>query len=611
MIFGGEDIEGRLRARFEGGDPRDSAAAAISWAAVKQNRGEPAAALELLREAACCEDRATSARAWLALAESFAEIGEEEGARRAFTRVAELSDPALTPDVAIDLAGRAEADDDPRAAAEIYAEVIAAGPGPALATLAALRLAAIHRADDRPRLALEVLEQALGAREVGELAVEAELVLAEVLLSLWAREPGHDERAEELLEAVVEADHPDHSPRAALLLARRLGARRNFSRAFELLVAVIGCASPEVVAEADAELSAQIARQAEPQPPVCVPLAWCEGPVPAEDEPGELDSSPAVRIYGGALEDADIMPLRPRLVGGGLLGSTTQVALHHACGPDGNLPSGYEIDLRGSVPRSLTIGFRTSEGAERPAGLWPAASWMREFAPPMAPSPRGGLLRRLRNFLAPLPAAHELKGLGTVQAFNLQAFHNHRHSCGPPGGLVFAPLAGMMLDHYEHTETDLEEMLRALDSLRAQAAFPGLVASTAWVAALGHHLDDFELPVRRAWQGKACAVDTCCGDTEEGEEHRAVPDVFTEHRERLAVALAEGIAVGPGAEAVLGISTSTTYTAACGWVARSRVAPPNSSARDDLAHLAVTFEQDLPAFLAGVLKPALERDGVA
>jgi hypothetical protein len=99
----------------------------------------------------------------------------------------------------------------------------------------------------------------------------------------------------------------------------------------------------------------------------------------------------------------------------------------------------------------------------------------------------------------------------------------------------------------------------------------------------------------------------------DGSGQRVVHGIFTEHRERVAVALAEGLVVGSIGEAVLTMSTDTEHIAVCGGVASRRAAVPTEacSARDDLADLAIAFDQDPPAFLAGVLKPALEGDGVA
>jgi tetratricopeptide (TPR) repeat protein len=616
MIFGGDDIEERLRARVEHGDPRESAAAAISWAAVKQNRGEPAAALDLLREAVRCDDRGTRARAWLALAEFYSMMGEESGARRAFGRVAELFDPEVTPDVAIDLAARAQANGNDKGAAEIYREVLAAHPAPGLATLAALRLASIHRAADQPRLALAVLEEVRGPAESGELGIEADLVLAELLLELRDRGSASAGRAEELLESVIESDHPDHSPRAALLLARRLGARRNFSRAFELLVAVIGSGASELLAEADAELSAQVARQAEPHPHFCVPLAWSASSAPTDEEPlaAPLPFPPPRSMSPEISAPVDIVTLFRQVKIGGLPGSADLGSRHHLFAPGSDVAPrrGVETDAHHRPPRSLwvTCGLGPLDvGLQITAPGAPGISSGRVSASAI------GLWRRLRDFLVPASSAHGIHRLSATEAYDAAVLRRHG-AWGAGDAANLAPLLGMFGDGaHANSDAKLGEMLLALASGWTRpgligAGFAGLAAGT-WIAALGHNLDDLELPVHRTWQAETYAIDTCFGDSDEGMEHRAVPDVFSEHRERLAVALADGIAVGPSAEAVLGISTSRTYTAAYGCVARSRAAPANSSARDDLAHLTVAFEQDLPTFLAGVLEPALERDGVA
>jgi tetratricopeptide (TPR) repeat protein len=613
MIFGPEDIEIRLRASFEHGDPRASAAAAIAWAAVKRNRGEPAAALELLREAVRVGERESGARAWFELADFLAENGEESGARRAFARAAELSDPRSTPDVAIDLAGRAEANENRAGAAEIYREVLGARPGAALATLAALRLAAIHRAAGDPGRALSVLQEVPRTGEEGELAVEAELALAELLLELRHKEAGRAECAERLLASVIEVDHPDHSPRAALLLARRLGARRNFSRAFELLVAVTGCGSPDVVAEADAELSAQIARQSEPEPMHCVPLAWSGESCVAGEETAaagtrvpELEAiSPAPALPAavvplfGPIEAADdlapgrVVVLRHLLPRPGISKIERDPRMHHAPRPAAEITCGP----------ALLEAARISYGvAGPPAGLLAA-----ERRLTCRPSPLGGLLRRLAGFLRPAAPTYEL---GSYMASHHVALHHHHDFWSPGAPAMLTSLLGS-LRAADHSEEALREMLLAwaAECARPTAAETGLprIPLTTWAVAGNPRPEDAAVSI-----GSSCRAEPSCSASGPGHDrngYRAFSDVFSEHRERVAVALADGLIISSPSEVRVTVSTFTEQAMQfelCGQGGGGA-----GSARDDLADLAVALDQDPPAFLTGVLEPALERDGVA
>lgn len=536
MIFGRDDIEVRLRARFEHGDPPESAAAAISWAAVKRNRGESAVALDLLGEAVRVGDRETGSRAWLALAESLAEVGEEASARHAYARVAELSDPALTPDVAIDLAARAEANGNEKGAAEIYREVLAMGPDPTLATLAALRLAAIHRAAHQLTLALGLLEDVYGLGEEGELAVEAELALAELLLEFSDQEPSSGERAEELLGSVIEFDHPDHSPRAALLLARRLGARQNFSRAFELLVAVIGCGSPEVVIEADAELSAQIARRSESDLALCVPLSWVERPVSAGiGEEGSKEATGAV-------------PVLPE-IGCADSGRGPRPALEVTCGFE---PADARV-----ASDSFTIHI-------------PALA-MADVTLPRGHSPLGGMIRRLCGFLLPTVPTHGSRSCTTAHVIDTSVFQSHRHAWRPAGGAAFAPFLEILAGG-DHDEEALREMLSALNAARSPFGPLGQVLPRS--------------PALMAWE-----------------------EVFNVHRDRVAMALAEGLTARSAIEGTVAMSTFTPELPH--HRANDRRGAVTCSARDDLSDFAVAFNEDSSTFLPGVLKPALKRDRVA
>lgn len=247
------EIERRLWNDLRCGADAERAVAAIRLAALLRNRGELEAAHDLLASSAAVKDPAEGARAWLALAEFLGEIGEATASMRAYARTAELANPHLSSDVSIDLAARAEQNGNRRGAAGLYEAVIAAEPEASLLAVAALRLAAIHRDEGHPEWAVASLRLAL--ENAGpDLRPAVELDLAEHLLLV---DPlgASGEEAQTLLDAVIAVDHPDLTPRAALIRARELGGRGNFERAYELLRAVIECRHPDFLIAAEEELS--------------------------------------------------------------------------------------------------------------------------------------------------------------------------------------------------------------------------------------------------------------------------------------------------------------------------------------------------------------------
>jgi tetratricopeptide (TPR) repeat protein len=247
------ELERRLWNDLRCGADARRAVAAIRLAALLRNRGELEAAHDLLASSAAVRDPAEAARAWLALAEFLAEIGEATASMRAYARTAELANPRLSPDVSIDLAARAEQNGNRRGAAALYEAVIAAEPETSLLAVAALRLAAIHRAEDHLERAIASLRLAL-ENAGADLRPTVELELAEDLLSV-DRSGMPWEEAQALLDAVIAVDHPDLTPQAALIRARELRARGSFERAYELLRAVIECGHPDFRIAAEAELS--------------------------------------------------------------------------------------------------------------------------------------------------------------------------------------------------------------------------------------------------------------------------------------------------------------------------------------------------------------------
>jgi tetratricopeptide (TPR) repeat protein len=242
-----------------GGDVGRSEAA-VRLAGLLRNRGELDAARELLDYAPATVDPAAASRAWLACAELLDETGDEVEALRAYRQAGELVSPRHSPDVAIDLAARAQENGNVRGAARLYEAVIAAAPAPSLAAVANLRLAAIQLERTQVKPAIASLRAARELCGPGLLPA-VELALAEALLGSGAGGAGLLAEAEELLSSVVASDHPDLAPQAALRLGTELGSRGELVRAYELLGAVVACRHPDFAPLAEAETSLLMHRE--------------------------------------------------------------------------------------------------------------------------------------------------------------------------------------------------------------------------------------------------------------------------------------------------------------------------------------------------------------
>jgi hypothetical protein len=175
-----------------------------------------------------------------------------------------------------------------------------------------------------------------------------------------------------------------------------------------------------------------------------------------------------------------------------------------------------------------------------------------------------------------------------------------------------------MLDPYEHAEAELDEMLRALASLRVQTdartPFPGLAATMAWIAALDPNLGHVEAPAVTGIWMSGWGTRSICHATEEprdGCDGHLIHDIVGEHRERVAAALVDGLVIGRSGKVILAPFSGTDGGACRGYPAGRPAGAVTRLAGDDLADLAVAFDQDPAAFLAGILEPALEGDGVA
>lgn len=242
--------ERELWARVRCGGGRKHAEAAFELASLLKNRRQLKDAEWLLRDVVKRTEGATAAEAWMRLAVLFEEQGKEVYAENAYERAAGLIEPGQAPEIALELAAYHEKSGRPGPARLVYEYVLCDGAVGQVRSVAAFRLARLLRRDgDRDRVVglLRVAMEDGGS--AGSLHIA--MLLAEELTHL-SPGPGSAEaaEAEDLLQTVMQADHPDLSPEAALTLARLQQRRRRLHEAYRLCQLVIDSGNPSFLEEA-------------------------------------------------------------------------------------------------------------------------------------------------------------------------------------------------------------------------------------------------------------------------------------------------------------------------------------------------------------------------
>jgi chromosomal replication initiator protein len=257
--------EARWLRELEHDDQGVRAHAAVRLAEVAREAGEVERAQSLLQTVCHTGDPTFAPRAAFALGQLLADEGEAHKAELAFTLASNLSRPDHTPDVKLNLAARWAASGRLADAVAAYTSVLDA-IGPASedwmheeAAIAALRLGDLLAYDGDVASAQDAYRYALGSGD-DEVTPHAALALASLISS-------HDDREGEidaLLQLVLALDHPDCSPNAALWLAARAAECGEHARAYELLNLVIQCEHPHYTPQAqrgrDALLQGQTRR---------------------------------------------------------------------------------------------------------------------------------------------------------------------------------------------------------------------------------------------------------------------------------------------------------------------------------------------------------------
>jgi tetratricopeptide (TPR) repeat protein len=219
--------------------PREEVERAFAVAARALNRGKTIDAEKIFRAVAEGTESGFRAEAWVRLARLHERCGRPDAAIGSWRQVERYADPADTPGIAIDLARCLEERGESARAACLYDEVASSAVAPRLRVVALFRLARIFDSGGDRAMAAALLRSALHHEE--RLDPQIALTLAEVLLRRTASatsDQAERDEADRLLDLVIETDHPDHAPAAALLLAR-LRHHEGRSEAAERLCALV------------------------------------------------------------------------------------------------------------------------------------------------------------------------------------------------------------------------------------------------------------------------------------------------------------------------------------------------------------------------------------
>src|SRR5580700_7965690 len=220
--------------------------AGLRLAELAREDGDVHYAHSLLKDVCDTAEPVFAPRAAFTLGQLLTDIGDANDAGVAFALAAQLSNPATTPDVNLNLAARWASCGRITEAISQYTSVIDAVTNASdewmreEATLAAVRLGDllteigdVHHAEHSYRMALTSGDD--------DISPQATFRLAMLIRDMPSR---HDE-LDALLEMTLTLDHPECSPNAALWLAARAAGRGDYVRASDLLELVIECQHPD------------------------------------------------------------------------------------------------------------------------------------------------------------------------------------------------------------------------------------------------------------------------------------------------------------------------------------------------------------------------------
>jgi tetratricopeptide (TPR) repeat protein len=228
-------------------DPHRRAEASFSLASLLAHRGQLESAEELLFGLTEEGTDALRAEAWIRLAEVLSEQGKCRFRDLAFRRAGEFASVSETPGILIDLAAHLEADGGEAEALRIFERVARGAGDQSLAATAAFRFGRLVRRLGHPSHALEAFREALAVAGPAQFPHIA-LALAEVLIETGSQAPADRaprDEAEHLLQRVIDFDHPDLSPQAAMALAELRRSQEQSAEAYRLCRLVIDSRHPD------------------------------------------------------------------------------------------------------------------------------------------------------------------------------------------------------------------------------------------------------------------------------------------------------------------------------------------------------------------------------
>jgi tetratricopeptide (TPR) repeat protein len=231
------------------GDAEAGAEAGFALSALLCDRGREDEAEMILTDCSRSTSDTIAAAAALRLARLIERRRGPAAAEPSYEQAAERATPSANADVLIDLAERWSTLGETGRARGAYAAAATGSLEPRLRAVAFFRLGALDRDAGLLEEAIDAWENGL-ADAGGALRFHLLVEIAEVLMD---QEAGDRDRIEGHLTEVIDSDHPDLAPRAALRLAQVKRTGGQFIDAYRLARLVVGSEHPIFAAEGEVE----------------------------------------------------------------------------------------------------------------------------------------------------------------------------------------------------------------------------------------------------------------------------------------------------------------------------------------------------------------------
>jgi tetratricopeptide (TPR) repeat protein len=259
------------------GRAQESADAAFALSVLLCDRGREDEAEAILSQFSNHSEDSIAAPAAIRLAQLIERGAGPAAAEAAYEVAAARASASQGAAVLIDLAERWVARGETPRARGGYEAIIAESHDPRLRAVASYRLGVIEQEAGLTTAAVSCWESALDDAE-GSLYIHLVINLAEALQE--AQEPDFD-RVEELFEEVIDSDHPDLGPRAAIALAKLKRRHGQLIDAYRLAQLVVDSQHPVFAPEGEAERDRLVGQELDSllklPPHSCEQLQLCEG----------------------------------------------------------------------------------------------------------------------------------------------------------------------------------------------------------------------------------------------------------------------------------------------------------------------------------------------